>query len=179
MSVLLEEHLHEGGWCLFSGPFSNVNLNSAFNRERLQGRPLSLRIWAVCVCVCVWGYMCCFWSPCLHLFQCTGFIVYEHLFDKGLEGFQMNLVSVSFTASVRRLEIRRSRANRETTRWNCAFHLTSRLIYLWINRTFKLFTFKGDVSLMSSELTCLSVTKSYGGLKLLKRFTHLQIKTWH
>lgn len=34
--------------------------------------------------------------PCLHLFQCAGFIVSERVFDKGLEGFKMNLVSVVF-----------------------------------------------------------------------------------
>lgn len=43
------------------------------------------------MCVCVW-------SPCLHLFQCAGFIVSEHLFDKGLEGFEMNFVSLSLFA---------------------------------------------------------------------------------
>lgn len=35
--------------------------------------------------------------PCLHLFQYAGFIVSERLFNKGLQGFKMNLVSLSFS----------------------------------------------------------------------------------
>lgn len=36
--------------------------------------------------------------PCLHLFQCAGFIVSEHLFDKGLKGFETSPAALSLSA---------------------------------------------------------------------------------
>lgn len=73
---------------------------------------------SVSVCMCVW-------SPCLHLFWCAEFIVWEHLFDKGLGGFEMNLVSLSFSVPCLiseqklKMKIRKSRVTSERMCLDC------------------------------------------------------------
>lgn len=112
------------------------NVGSFIDKRDLQ-RASSAR-----VCVCVRAQCERVWSPCLHLFHCGGFIVSEHLFDKGLEGFEMSLVSlrrsllpVWFLLWRQKMKIRTSCAPSPgcagTVSRCCTFHFTSQLIYLW------------------------------------------------
>lgn len=162
-----------------------MNCNSVCSHKHLQG----------CVFLCV-----CVWSPCLHLFQCAGFIVSEHLFNKGLEGFEMNLVPLSFSAPCLilvwklKMEIRESCATLKgcvgTISELYAFHLTSWLIYLWLNLTSNYSDSKGDVSIylinlsfgdkiLSCFLHILVVLYSTWSKWPLWQWCHLEMKTSH